>query len=82
MFTTEVLFYDKKNKIELVVKNNENQSVCERHFLINRQTIGGWIDQEETLLLSKYIRSHRSSIYLDCPTSYFFSSKRVKRVHR
>ena len=60
MFTTEVLFYDnlKKNKIELVVKNNENQSVPERHLLINRQTIGGWKGQNKNEVIDLFRLSH------------------------
>ncbi len=58
LFTTEVLFYDKKNKIELVVKNNENQSVPERHFLINRQTIGGWKGQNKNEVIDLFRLSH------------------------
>ena len=40
--------------------NGKNQSECERHFLINRQTIGGWIGQAETILSSKYKRSRHT----------------------
>ena len=31
-------------------QNNENQIVCERHFLNNRQTIRGWIGQEDNIV--------------------------------
>ena len=60
LFTTEVLFYDnlKKNKIELVVKNNENQSVPERHILINRRTIGGWKGQNKNEVIDLFRLSH------------------------
>ena len=66
LFTTEVLFYDnlKKNKIELVVKNNENQSVSERHFLINRQTIGRWKGQNKNEIIVLFRLSHELIFFL------------------
>ena len=48
LFTTEVLFYDKKNKIELVVKNNENQSVPEQKYK-NFKVIANRINFESIL---------------------------------
>ena len=40
--------------------NDKNQSACERHFGVNRQTMRAWIGQAETILSSKYTRSRHT----------------------